>query len=87
MPYKLRNLGKASLQQLSNSGISSVIQLRELGSVAAFLAVKEAGFKPTLNLLWAIEGALTDRDWREVAKNDRLSLLTNLEILESSKIK
>jgi DNA transformation protein len=39
-----------------------------------------------LNLLWAIEGALTDRDWKEVAKNDRLSLLTQVEILEKEEL-
>jgi DNA transformation protein len=46
------------------------------------VAVKRSGCNPSLNLLWAIEGALTDRDWKEVAKNDRLSLLTQVEILE-----
>ncbi|WP_425358296.1 TfoX/Sxy family DNA transformation protein [Thiothrix nivea] len=39
------------------AGIQSEAQLREMGSIAAFVAVKRAGCAPSLNLLWAIEGA------------------------------
>ncbi|MEW6314401.1 MAG: TfoX/Sxy family protein [Pseudomonadota bacterium] len=79
---KLRNLGKHSQEMLAAAGIKTEGQLRAKGSAAAFVAVKRAGCAPSLNLLWAIEGALTNRDWKEVAKNDRLSLLTQVEILE-----
>ena len=79
---KLRNLGPRSQQMLATAGIMTEKQLRALGSGHAFLAVKRAGCTPSLNLLWAIEGALTDRDWKEVAKSDRLSLLTYVEMLE-----
>ena len=54
-----------------------------MGAAAAFVAIKRAGLKPSLNLLWALEGALTDRDWRQVANDDRLSLLSQVEFLES----
>ena len=67
---------------LAAAGIKTESQLRAKSSAAAFVAVKRAGCTPSLNLLWAIEGALTNRDWKEVAKNDRLSLLTQVEILE-----
>jgi DNA transformation protein and related proteins len=79
---QLRNLGKQSQDMLAAAGIKTESQLRAIGAAAAFVAVKRAGCAPSLNLLWAIEGALTDRDWKEVAKNDRLSLLTQVEILE-----
>ena len=80
---KLRNLGQASILMLKAARIETENQLRSKGSAAAFVAVKRAGCKPSLNLLWAIEGALTDRDWKEVAKTDRLSLLTQVEMLET----
>lgn len=70
---------------LEKAGIVSAEQLRVLGPAQAFLAVKRAGGSPSLNLLWAIEGALSDRGWKEVAKTDRLSLLTQLEIAEKEK--
>jgi DNA transformation protein len=82
MISKLRNLGQHSQEMLAVAGIMTESQLRKMGSAAAFVAVKRVGCTPSLNLLWAIEGALTDRDWKEVAKNDRLSLLTQVEILE-----
>ena len=82
MIQKLRNLGNASIKMLEAAGIETETQLRSKGSAAAFVAVKRAGCRPSLNLLWAIEGALKDRDWKEVAKSDRLSLLTQVEMLE-----
>ncbi|MBI3351295.1 MAG: TfoX/Sxy family protein [Nitrospirae bacterium] len=82
MIRKLRNLGRHSQEMLAAAGIKTEDQLRAMGPAAAFVAVKRAGCAPSLNLLWAIEGALTDRDWKEVAKNDRLPLLTQVEVLE-----
>lgn len=83
MNKKLRNIGTRSQAMLAAAKIMTEDQLRENGSAAAFVAVKRAGCAPSLNLLWAIEGALTNRDWKTVAKNDRLTLLTQVEILES----
>ena len=82
MINKLRNLGPRSQQMLATAGIMTEKQLRAMGAGHAFLAVKRAGCAPSLNLLWAIEGALTDRDWTEVAKSDRLFLLTYVDMLE-----
>jgi len=79
----LRNLGEASAKMLAAAGITTEAELRRRGAAAAFVAVKRAGGKPSINLLWAIEGALTDRDWKDVAKTERLSLLTQVESLEA----
>jgi DNA transformation protein len=70
---------------LLKAGIRSVKQLHAIGSVAAYIAGKNSGASPSLNLLWAIEGALTDRDWKEVSKTDRLSLLIQLDDYERKK--
>ncbi len=64
---------------LAAAGIDQPEQLATRGAVAAYLAVCASGARPSLNLLWALEGALTDRDWREIAAQERLSLLTQLE--------
>jgi DNA transformation protein len=79
----LPNFGPKSQQMLAHAGIHSIEQLKELGSVRAYLQVKRVG-KVSLNLLWAMEGALTGRHWQDVAKNDRLSLLIQLEDMERS---
>ena len=84
MLSKLRNLGEASSQMLSSAGICSEEQLCDMGSVSAYIAVKAAGCKPSLNLLWAIEGALTGRDWKEISREQRTSLLMQLGDYERS---
>ena len=75
----MRNLGTSSARMLAAAGIRSAHQLAQMGAVPAYLAVKAAGCKPSLNLLWAIEGALTDQDWREVSREERTALLLQLD--------
>jgi DNA transformation protein len=67
---------------LRRAGIGNLNQLRKLGAVRAYLRVKRTDGRASLNLLWALEGALSNRPWQEVARNDRLSLLLALETLE-----
>ena len=68
---------------LAQAGILSIAQLRELGAVRAYVQVKRAGTNASLNLLWAMEGALSGQHWREVAKHERLRLLLELEDVEN----
>jgi DNA transformation protein len=78
-PATLRNLGPRSEQLLSAAGITTLAQLRRLGSVAAYARVKRTQGHVSLNLLWALEGALTDLPWQVVAREHRTSLLLALE--------
>jgi DNA transformation protein len=78
----LPNFGPKSQETLARAGIRTLEQLRALGSVRAYVQVKRSGACTSLNLLWAIEGALSQRSWRDVAKYDRLRLLMELEIEE-----
>jgi DNA transformation protein len=78
----LPNLGPKSQQMLDRAGIVSLEQLRALGSVRAYARVKRNGGNPTLNLLWALEGALTGTPWQDVAREHRTSLLLALESYE-----
>ena len=75
----LRNLGPVSKRMLATAGITSVQTLRRLGAVEAYRRVRSHDPRASLNLLWALEGALTGRPWEDVARNDRLSLLLQLE--------
>lgn len=84
MLEELRNLGPKSEAMLRHSGITSVEQLRELGAVRAYVKVKCNDAGASLNLLWALEGALSNRPWQEVAKQDRLSLLMQVEEIEKA---
>ena len=75
----LRNLGPVSKRMLAAAGITSVQALRRLGAIEAYRRVRAHDPRASLNLLWALEGALTGRPWEDVARNDRLSLLLQLE--------
>ncbi|MCU0707554.1 MAG: GNAT family N-acetyltransferase [Pirellula sp.] len=79
------NLGPKSQQMLALAGITTFAQLRQLGAVAAYdLAEKAGGRNVSLNLLWAIEGALTGLPWQVVAREHRARLLLELERLQNS---
>ncbi len=59
----LRNLGQKSRFWLAGVGITNVEQLRKVGAPTAYGLVKyNFGAGPSLNLLYALEGALTNRD-------------------------
>lgn len=75
----LPNLGPASKKMLVRAGITTVAQLRQLGAVAAYARAKQADGHASLNLLWALEGALTGLPWQTVAREHRTSLLLALE--------
>jgi DNA transformation protein and related proteins len=75
----LPNLGSKSEQMLARAGISTVAQLQALGAVAAYAQTKKAGLPVSLNLLWALEGALTGMRWQDVAREHRTSLILALE--------
>ena len=75
----LPNLGPKSRAMLLAAGINSMDELRRLGSVRAYLRVKATDTRASLNLLWALEGALTGLPWQVVAREHRLSLLLALE--------
>ncbi|MEK0360779.1 MULTISPECIES: TfoX/Sxy family protein [unclassified Pseudomonas] len=62
----LKNLGKTSAQWLHASGIHTAEDLHRLGAVNAYQAVKSRGFNASRVLLYAIEGALRDMNWKEL---------------------
>lgn len=79
-PSLLPGLGTVSRTLLASVGITTEAQLRALGAVESWRRVKAAHPKRvSLNLLWALEGGLSGRDWRVVARDDRLRLLLQLE--------
>ena len=67
---------------LARAGITSVAQLRAIGSVAAYARAKRANAGASLNLLWALEAALSGEPWQRVARQHRASLLLALEQYE-----
>jgi len=63
---QLRNLGPVSEGMLNSVGIYTREDLEKLGAKVAFEKVKKAGLKPSLNLMYAMEGAIHNMSWKEV---------------------
>ncbi len=85
----LRNLGMKSEQILGEIGIYTADELRRQGAVRTYAELKRAGPTPSLNMLWALAGALDPwpegTHWREIARGEsRLSLLLAVEDLEAA---
>lgn len=74
MKEKLQNIGPKSAAWLRQVGIHQRAELAELGAVEAFIKVKRAGFRPSLNLLYALEGALNDCHWQTLPAERREQL-------------
>jgi TfoX/Sxy family transcriptional regulator of competence genes len=75
----LKNLGKTSAQWLHAVGIHSANDLRRLGAVDAYRAVRARGFRASKVLLYAIEGALLDVHWNDLPPGLKARLNGQLE--------
>lgn len=81
----LRNLGKTSAQWLHAVGIHSHSDLKRLGAVDAYRAVKARGFKASKVLLYAIEGALLDVHWNDLPAERKEALNRQVELLAAAR--
>ena len=74
----LRNIGAKSAAWLRQVGIHTRQELIEHGAIDAFVKVKRAGFRPSLNLLYALTGALEDCHWQKLPQERRQALQDEL---------
>ena len=81
----LRNLGKTSAQWLHAVGIHSASDLKRLGAVDAYRAVKARGFRASKVLLYAIEGALLDVHWNDIPVDRKEALNKQVDVLSPTR--
>ena len=79
---KLKGLGLKSEADLNAIGIFSRDDLAQAGAVQAFLALHNQNPKTSLNFLYAMVGALEDRNWLDIAQSEKGKLLLELEDIE-----
>jgi hypothetical protein len=84
MTGKIRNVGPKSAAWLRQIGVRTTDDLARVGPVDAFLKVKRAGFRPSLNLLYSMAGALADCHWADLPEEKKQELLAALEAAESA---
>lgn len=76
-----KNIGPQSAEWLRCTGIATLADLKLRGAPAAFLAVKQAGHRPSLNLLWALAGALQGKHWMTLTTAEKSALTAELRQL------
>lgn len=83
-PNKIRNVGPKSAAWLRQVGVRTQEDLQRLGPVEAFMKVKRAGFRPSLNLLYALAGAIENCHWADLPEATKTSLVLAAESAESA---
>jgi DNA transformation protein and related proteins len=81
----LRGLGPASVAMLGDVGIRTTAKLKASDPFTLYLALKQKRGNVSINLLYALIGAIEDRDWREVARQERTTILLKLDDLTLAK--
>lgn len=76
---RMKNLGKTSVQWLHAAGIHKAADLRRLGSIEAYQAVKKRGFRVSKTFLYSIEAALQGMGWKELLDEQKAALNRKLE--------
>ncbi|MDR1076718.1 MAG: TfoX/Sxy family protein [Xanthomonadaceae bacterium] len=72
-------IGPRSAAWLRQVGLRTHEDLSAVGAVDAFVRVRRAGFKPSISLLYTLEGALTGQHWQRIPEARRLELRVELE--------
>ena len=71
----MKNIGPRSRQWLAEIGIYTIKDLIAAGSITTYKILKERyPKKVSLNLLWGLEAAIRDMDWRELTETDKEEL-------------
>ncbi len=76
----LKGLGPKSEKCLNEIGIYTSDDLEAMGPIRAFIKLKrECSIKPSLNFLYAMVGALENKHWVDIARDEKSKLLMTLD--------
>lgn len=81
---KIRNVGPKSAAWLRQVGVRTIEDLRNVGVIETFMKVKRAGFRPSLNLLYAMQGALDDCHWADLPDEVKAGLVQSAGLAETA---
>jgi DNA transformation protein len=77
----LRGPGPKSREMLARVGVDSAAELHASDPFALYVRIKAVEPTASLNLLYALIGAIENRDWRAVAREDKTRILMRLDDL------
>ncbi len=76
---ELRGLGPRSVELLVEAGINTSGKLRKADLYKLYQKIKTQHPRTSLNLLYAMMGAVSNEDWRDIAKERRSEVLMRLD--------
>ncbi len=76
---ELKNLGMASVNILQAIGINTYEDLAEMGPVQAYCRIKNRGIHVSKVMLYALQGALMDVHWNDLAPDMKARLVQESE--------
>lgn len=74
----IKNIGPKSSQWLNAAGVNDINDLKKFGAIQVYIQIKQKGFPASLNLLWALQGAVEDRPWFSFTKDEKSKLIKKL---------
>jgi hypothetical protein len=84
---RLRNIGARSAALLESIGVKTRGDLVNLGALETYRQLLERGTKPSMSLLYALHGAITDREWNKLSEKEKAYLLEEASALETSNVR
>ncbi len=81
---RLKNLGPASREWLKAIGITTLDDLKALGAVEVYFRLRDRGFPVSLNMVYAVQGAIMGVHWNALPGElrDELKVAVRLRELE-----
>jgi len=76
---QLKNLGAASVNILRAVGVTSYRDLKQLGSVEIYRRIRRRGINVSKVMLYAMEGALLDVQWKQLDPATKAQLAREAE--------
>lgn len=76
------NLGPRSGALLREVGITTFEELKKVGSVEAYLRVRQAGHNASIMLLWAMEGGIRGIHFAKLPNDVKRQLRAELGIIQ-----
>jgi len=77
--HGLKNLGITSINWLRAIGVYSYQDLQSIGPVESYIRIQQRNIKVSKVFLYALQGALTDTHWNDLAPAMKQQLLDEVE--------
>jgi DNA transformation protein and related proteins len=78
---EMPGIGPATLRTLVSAGIVTAAELRARDPFELYAQLKATDARASINLLYALIGAVENRDWKTVAHEDKTRILMRLDDL------